>query len=757
MRRKAFAPGLAFLILSIAITPALASPTFTTLHAFNNVDGSFPSALTQASDGLLYGGSQGGGTNGDGAIFTIDTAGNNFADLFSLSGSNGNNPDSPTIEGSDGYLYGTTFMGGAHGTNNDGVVYKVKKDGTGYTDLYDFGANATDGFLPLGVIQGSDGNLYGVTQDGGANGGGTVYQLSTTGGTPTYLYSFGANASDLLLPQSLIECENGSLFGETMRGGANNTGGIFRINLDGTGYAILYSFPSGVLGGVLIQGGDGFLYGTTLNGGAHNHGTVFKIAPDGTGFQTINSFAGGVTDGSSPGGLVLASNGNLYGATLQGGANSQGTLYQLATDGSTYSVLYMLGGSDGFGPNSLTQATNGVFYGVTLNPFFQAPLGQRYGTIFSLDNSLPASPTGLHALGSDAQVQVFWNTDADPNVDPNAGYNLYRSTTSGGEGNTPYQTNLPTPNFFDNNVTNGTQYFYQVTAIKLDATETAKSYEVTGTPQMDFAAVNGLTASPNPVTASKSTTGTVTLNIATAGPTTAFLSSSDPSVTFTSPDVTVPAGQPSTTFTINTANTGAPVSATITASQNSVDTSTTLTVNVPNVLHTFQSGLQMISANTDDTGITLANDFGQQGSPSPALAVWTGSAYAVSPIAPANAIVPGQGYWFHPASTANLYDIGTDQANNASVNVSLAQGWNMIGNPYGSSISGPGLLVQSGLNNITLSSANLAGLIGATLYTWQPGDSAYETQSVSSATLAPYEGYWVYAFQPCTLVLQDLQ
>ncbi|HEX5323605.1 MAG TPA: choice-of-anchor tandem repeat GloVer-containing protein, partial [Capsulimonadaceae bacterium] len=691
MRRIEIASTLAALFLLIAAMPAMATgPALTTIHTFATTDGLGPlSSLIQGSDGLLYSTTEAQGSNGFGNIFKLDNTGNNFSEVFSFDLTDGSFISGGVIEGSDGNLYGMTQAGGANG---DGTIYKVATDGSGYVDLHDFGSSATDGINPTSsLVQGSDGFLYGTTFGGGAFGHGAIFKIAPGGGAITYLHSFGDN--DLQIPEcALVEASNGSLYGTT-DGGGDGVGGIFRINLDGSGYTVLHVFgPSSAdaansFSG-LIDGGDGFLYGVTAGGGPSSAGDVFKIALDGANYQDLHFLAGGAADGSFPDGpLMLGNDGNLYGTAIHSGPNGDGAIFMISRDGTAYNVLHFFDGTDGAVPQGgLLQGTDGGLYGTT----FTGAGAATDGTVFSLDNGLHPSPTGLRALSSDAQVQLHWTKDTSAVT-----YNVYRGTTSGGENATPVATGLVLPQYFDNNVTQSTQYFYQVTAVDAGSIESVKSYEVTGTPMMSIAASNGLSASPNPATGGKPTTGTLTLTQATTGPTTAFLSSDNPNVTFTSPDVTVPPTDASTNFTINTANIGSNYTATITASENGTDASTTITVNTPPILHTFQAGLQMIAANTDDTGTTLANDFGES---SPLLAVWTGSTYTMSPTAPADKIVPGQGYWFHPQSTVSLYDIGTDESDSATVNVLLVQGWNMIGNPFDVAISGLDLQVSKGAN-----------------------------------------------------------
>ncbi|MGA2687698.1 MAG: choice-of-anchor tandem repeat GloVer-containing protein [Candidatus Korobacteraceae bacterium] len=116
----------------------------------------------------------------------------------------------------------------------------------------------------------------------------------------------------------------------------------------------------------LVQGTDGNLYGTTYQGGANSFGTVFKVNPSTGTLTTLHSFAGGTTDGSFPGaGLVLASDGNFYGTTTQGGSNTYGTVFKI-TPAGTLTLLHSFTVVDGRGPwSGLVQGTDGNLYGTT--------------------------------------------------------------------------------------------------------------------------------------------------------------------------------------------------------------------------------------------------------------------------------------------------------------------------------------------------------------------------------------------------------
>ena len=210
------------------------------------------------------------------------------------------------------------------------------------TTLHSFSGYPSDGDSPYaGLVQASDGNLYGTTNTGGANGWGTVFKM-TPSGTLTILYSF--------------------------------TGGS----------------DEGVPGTALIQAKDGNLYGTTAGGGASGNGTVFKITTSGT-LTTLHVFSG--SDGAGPNGLIQAKDGNLYGTTYGGGANGDnGTVFQLTPLGML-TTLYSFSGSDGYQPfAALIQAKDGNLYGTTEfgGPNFTFPSNLGYGTVFRFNmNSVP--------------------------------------------------------------------------------------------------------------------------------------------------------------------------------------------------------------------------------------------------------------------------------------------------------------------------------------------------------------------------------
>jgi uncharacterized repeat protein (TIGR03803 family) len=284
------------------------------------------SGLVQSSDGNIYGTTASGGTGGRGTVFKISPSGIQSVVYSFPAGSS--DPYTGLIQGSDGNFYGTT---GAGGTNDDGTVFRITPSGT-ETVLHVFPKTGSDGETPYaGVIQGSDGNFYGTTYFGGANGLGTVFKV-TPGGTETVLYSFAAGNDGEHPYAGVAQGSDGNFYGTTYQGGTSGLGTVFKITPSGI-ETVLYSFAGGGDGANpeagLIQGSDGNFYGTTLQGGAGGLGTVFTITPSGT--ETVLHAFAGSSDGANPSAnLVQGSDGTLYGSTGAGGTKGFGTFFKVA-------------------------------------------------------------------------------------------------------------------------------------------------------------------------------------------------------------------------------------------------------------------------------------------------------------------------------------------------------------------------------------------------------------------------------------------
>jgi uncharacterized repeat protein (TIGR03803 family) len=292
-------------------------------------DGQDPSgALLTDMSGNFYGTTTIGGLYGGGTVFRITPAGQETVLWNFGSGTDGLQPFGAMTFGQDGSLYGTTTKGG---TNGSGTVFKLTLAGV-ETVLWNFGAT-TDGQTPEGpLIQASDGNFYGTTENGGAFGFGSVYRL-TPAGAEAVLYSF-ADGLDGQGPQGLIEGVDGDLYGITIGGGAYNVGTAFEVTKGGV-ETVLWTFGNGIDGrnpvAAPLMGLDGNLYGVTNNGGTNSRGSIYRLTPSGS--ETLLwSFKG--TDGEGPfSGISQGPDGAIYGTTMEGGVTggngNGGTVFKL--------------------------------------------------------------------------------------------------------------------------------------------------------------------------------------------------------------------------------------------------------------------------------------------------------------------------------------------------------------------------------------------------------------------------------------------
>ncbi len=404
-RRAAVLVAATFATLATArLAPA--QQDFEVLINFDGTSGANPyGSLVQGLDASLYGTTASGGTStnckglGCGTVFKVTRTGT-LTGLYSFCAqyncTDGNGPFAGLVQASDGNLYGTTEAGGSY---QEGTVFETTPKG-GRTTLYNFCAQTgcIEGAQPYGgLVQSIDGNFYGTTEAGGANGAGTVFKI-TPGGVLTTLYSFcsQANCTDGSYPYAgVIQATDGNLYGTASEGGVAGYGTVFKMTPQGS-LTTLHSFD-GTDGANpeagLVEAVDGSLDGTTLGGGANGWGTVFEIAPTGT-LTTLHSFCSrrNCTDGSFPyAGLVKATDGNFYGTASGGGDTGEGTIFKI-TPGGILTALHSFDGSDGAEPTaSLVQATSGAFYGTTFygGSNDSCRVDDGCGTVFGLSVGLP--------------------------------------------------------------------------------------------------------------------------------------------------------------------------------------------------------------------------------------------------------------------------------------------------------------------------------------------------------------------------------
>jgi uncharacterized repeat protein (TIGR03803 family) len=414
---------------------ASAQAQYNLLHQFGSSrnDGVEPFGSLMLSGSTLYGMTANGGTNGygDGVIFQISTNGTGYTILhqFGSTPSDGTGPEGDlTLSGST--LYGMTSSGGTNpfifngitnsaGVIGAGVIFQISTDGTGYTILHQFGSSPSDGEQPLGSLTLSGSTLYGMTYDGGTNGygEGVIFQISTNGTGYTILHQFGSSPSDGARPTGDLTLSGSTLYGMTYDGGTNGYGYgvIFQISTNGTGYTILYQFsgyPSDgqhPYGSLLLS--RTMLYGMTDFGGTNDDGVIFQISTNGAGYAFLHQFGSIPNDGADPYGSLMLSGSTLYGTTSAGGANTEGLIFQISTNGSGYTILYQFGSvpDDGWWPIGSLTLSGSTLYGMT----YKGGTNED-GVIFSLGGVVPPPPALALQITSITQtgnsIAISWTT-----------------------------------------------------------------------------------------------------------------------------------------------------------------------------------------------------------------------------------------------------------------------------------------------------------------------------------------------------------
>jgi uncharacterized repeat protein (TIGR03803 family) len=373
--------------IALAFSWLVSSPTradtLVTLHSFAGppTDGAAPvGALCQASDGNIYGvtyyGDDGG--VGSGTIFRFSPATNSYAIVHIFApNENGTGPWGGLIQASDGYLYGTTLSGGIY---NCGTVFRISLSGS-FESLYSF-TGGSDGANPsAALLEASDGNLYSTTQRGGDNGTGTIFMIPLGGGPVQTLHEFGPSQfTYYIAPENpLIQASDGNLYGSKYIGGPYDQGFVYRLGLGGSSfdiiYAAMYDGHSPLVPGSLIQASDGNLYGIGIQGGITTaYGCVYRMPLAGGTPTVLYDFDG--SDNATLAPLVQATDGSLYfHAAIQPGG---GRIYRMSLAGTIESVTTLSPTLSTGNAFTLFQASNGVLYG-TSNSGGTNGLGDLYG------------------------------------------------------------------------------------------------------------------------------------------------------------------------------------------------------------------------------------------------------------------------------------------------------------------------------------------------------------------------------------------
>lgn len=336
---------------------------------FNLSAGGHPNGhLVQADNGRLYGLATVGGTNNSvGVIFEYDRATNIYTKKIDLSGNTGTNPGSTPygslVRANNTNLYGLTSAGGTSGL---GTLFRYDATSNTYTKLVDF--TGTGGANPGGVPYGSlaqftgtgtaNGKLYGMTKQGGASNQGVIFEFNISTNTYTKRIDLSLlSANGYSAFGSLVESAN-KFYGMTQLGGTNGSGVIFEYDPNTNVYAKRVDFtgtggvaPGATPFGSLVQTATvGVLYGMTRTGGANNQGVIFEYNANTNTYTKKYDFA--TPNGSLPyGSLILSVNGKLYGVTGAGGANSSGVLFEYDITTSTYTKKLDFNAATGNAPS----------------------------------------------------------------------------------------------------------------------------------------------------------------------------------------------------------------------------------------------------------------------------------------------------------------------------------------------------------------------------------------------------------------------
>jgi uncharacterized repeat protein (TIGR03803 family) len=316
-----------------------------------STDGKEPLAgVVVGPNGILYGTTVNGGSQDQGTVFDMRPAVQackstlcpwNESVLYRFQGgSDGAGPNyGNLLFDNGGNIYGVTIVGGS---SSQGTVYKLARSSGGWTERVIHTFSGPDGAQPFaGVIFDNKGNLYGTAQLGGDKGFGTVYELSPVGQSwgENTLYQF-QGGNDGQGPVGTLTFDiSGNLYGTTCAGGSGGGGTIYELSPSGGGwtFATLYSF-----GGTdcpwagLTMDNAGNLYGVTVDGGNQGAclrgcGTIFKLSPANGGWRYAELYEfSGSSDGQNPySQMLMDGSGNLYGTCSAGGSNGLGVVWEI--------------------------------------------------------------------------------------------------------------------------------------------------------------------------------------------------------------------------------------------------------------------------------------------------------------------------------------------------------------------------------------------------------------------------------------------
>lgn len=390
----------------------ISNQLYTKLKNFSGANGKNPVGnFIQASDGLLYAMTFGGGTNDEGTIFTYNATTSVLTTQVNLNSNSGSHPYGSFLKASDGLFYATTWTGG---NSNLGAIISYSPITNAYLKLMDldFGTGAH----PHGsLIQDQDSKLYGMASEGGDYSSGVLFSYDPSNGFYDKLKNF-TNADGSYPYGSLTIASDGEMYGMTYSGAKGECGVVFSYNPGNRSYMKVRDFGINTSGS-LINGGvvkdvSGKLYGMAFNGGEYAKGVLFSFDPFTSSYAKLTDFD--KQNGANPyGSLTLASNGNFYGMTSNGGANNGGVIFSFDPFTLSYTKLKDFEYSSGSNPyGNLLQASDGKFYGLTNSGgskdagviFSFDPITAMYTKLFDFGGNNGAYPLGSLMQAKDGKL-----------------------------------------------------------------------------------------------------------------------------------------------------------------------------------------------------------------------------------------------------------------------------------------------------------------------------------------------------------------
>ncbi len=400
------------IIFALGVALRLPAQLAVPQHYFtNSPDGANPGTLVLAG-GWLYGTAVNGGSANSGMAFKLATDGTGYSVFYNFpGGTNGASPNELLVNG--GTIYGTTYAGGNSGF---GTVFYMNTNGAGGTTIYNF-TNAPDAEYPIGGLTAGGGTLYGATTSGGSSGRGALFKLNTNGTGYAVLHSF-TNSPDGATPRAGMVLNAATLYGTTEYGGTHGNGTVFKLNTNGTGYTVIYNFsntPDAQFPCAALVISSNQLYGTASYGGSHSGGAVFTLNTNGAGYAVLHPFTGPTSpttnsDGAYPKNGLWLKGTQLYGTTVSGGTGKYGTLFQINTNGTGFLVLNNFSSApDGINPQGGLVLNSNTLWGTTY-------LGGTYGNgmAFSLllSPAITLQPASLNVTNGNSASYTIAATGA---------------------------------------------------------------------------------------------------------------------------------------------------------------------------------------------------------------------------------------------------------------------------------------------------------------------------------------------------------